>query len=85
MGAIVGRVANRIGGAACEHKGFLVRLAANEGAHQLHGGPAGLWCAHWDVEPVGLRTVRLVHVSAAGANGFPGTVAFEMAVTLEAP
>lgn len=82
MGAIVGRVANRIGGASYAWKGRTIRLDANDGANQLHGGPRGLSTVNWRLDPGDARSLRLSHVSPEGANGFPGTVAFEVVMSL---
>lgn len=82
MGAILGRVANRIGGASYTQHGHRVELAANDGSNQLHGGPRGLSCVNWAMEPLDARSLRLSHLSPEGANGFPGNVAFEIVMTL---
>ena len=78
LGAIVGRVANRIGDAA--YGGH--RLVANDGKHQLHGGPGGLWAVDWRLEADGERRARWTYRSPAGEMGFPGTVDFSVTVTL---
>ncbi len=41
LGATVGRVANRIGGAAFQLNGRTYKLAANNGPNHLHGGLKG--------------------------------------------
>jgi aldose 1-epimerase len=41
FGAIIGRVANRIGGSKFEINGKEYKLVANEGPNHLHGGPNG--------------------------------------------
>jgi len=41
LGAICGRVCNRISGAAFSLKGFDYKLDANDGLHCLHGGRGG--------------------------------------------
>ena len=46
-GAVIGRVANRIRDARFVLDGRDVQLAANHGAHQLHGGPTGLHNQVW--------------------------------------
>lgn len=83
MGVIVGRVANRIGGARYVQDGRTVTLAANDGPHQLHGGPGGLWSVDWQLEALDARQARFTHRSPEGAMGFPGAVAFSVEVTLE--
>jgi aldose 1-epimerase len=47
FGCTVGRVANRIAGARFALDGREYRLAANEGAHHLHGGERGFDRALW--------------------------------------
>lgn len=83
MGAIVGRVANRISDARFKMGEQEVRLLANEGKHQLHGGPFGISRQLWTMEPDGKNAVRLSHLSAHGAQGFPGVVAFSVIIRLD--
>lgn len=83
LGAIVGRVANRIGNARFRQNGREVRLVANEGANMLHGGPGGLSTCVWDMESDGARAVVLRHVSPDGDQGFPGRAAFEVRIALD--
>ena len=47
FGGTIGRCANRIGGAAFTLNGETVRLTANEGANQLHGGKVGFHKKLW--------------------------------------
>ena len=86
LGAVVGRFANRIAGAAFTLNGRTIRLAANEGTTTLHGGPEGLHRQHWDVSAIDNDrcAVELRHVSPAGSNGFPGTVDFRVRYRLDA-
>jgi aldose 1-epimerase len=83
IGAIVGRVANRIGGAAYTQGGRRVSLKANDGNHQLHGGPDGLSRVNWQLDTDGPRALRLTHLSPPGAGGFPGRVAFTVDMRLQ--
>ncbi|MCB1388015.1 MAG: galactose mutarotase [Rhodobacteraceae bacterium] len=82
-GAIVGRVANRIGGARFDSGAGSVLLDANDGPHHLHGGRGGLWAVDWQMERLDARAVRLAHVSSPGTMGYPGEVRFEVTVRLE--
>ncbi|WP_417627648.1 aldose epimerase family protein [Pararhodobacter aggregans] len=82
MGAIVGRVANRIGDARYPREGGPQLLQANDGNHLLHGGAGGLWAVDWLLEPDGPRSARFTHRSPDGAMGFPGAVTFTVTVTL---
>lgn len=82
LGVIVGRVANRIGGAAFSLDGVRHRLAANDGTATLHGGPQGLSRRIWAMDPDGPRRVRLRCTSPDGDQGFPGTLTIEVTLTL---
>ena len=53
LGATVGRVANRIGGAAFSLNGWNYPLAANNGPNCLHGGVHGFHEAVWTAVPEG--------------------------------
>ncbi len=74
LGALAGRVANRISGAGFSLGGDDIRLAANEGANMLHGGPGGLSRRFWAMEPRDPQTVRWKLHSPEGDQGFPGAV-----------
>ena len=76
-GAVVGRVANRIGGAAFDWKGGTVRLDANDGRNILHGGTEGTGRLTWDVADATPTSCRLRLTLPDGHMGFPG----EMSVT----
>lgn len=87
MGTIVGRHANRIGGARFELDGREVRLEANEGANILHGGARGFGKRWWDIEPQplagdGSAALVLRYTSADGEGGFPGTMDVQVRYTL---
>ena len=74
LGATVGRYANRIAHGRLVLDGREHRLSRNEGAHTLHGGAVGFDRAVWRVSNVQRDAVELVHVSADGDQGFPGTL-----------
>jgi aldose 1-epimerase len=84
IGGIVGRWANRIGGAAFELDGKRYELCANEGANCLHGGDAGkpwhkrLWSGRIEDEV----SVSFTLVSPDGDNGFPGALTARVEYTL---
>ncbi len=71
-GAVVGRVANRIGHAAAPCDGAMLRFAPNDGPHLLHGGALGLSHRDWRVIAAQSDRLTLEAVSAAGEGGFPG-------------
>ena len=76
LGAIVGRVTNRIAGARFTLDGETHALCANNGPNCLHGGSKGFDRAWWTVDEVfeDGTGVRLTHVSEDGDEGFPGRV-----------
>jgi aldose 1-epimerase len=84
-GAVIGRVANRIAGASFVLNGREVRLAANEGRHQLHGGPGGFGTRVWRVEPgpEDVASVTLTLTSPDGDQGYPGTLEASVTYTLD--
>lgn len=84
FGAITGRVANRITGAAFELGGQHFALPVNEGAIHLHGGPQGLGQQVWsgEIDSTG-TSVRFTHRSPDGAMGYPGNVTFSAVYRLE--
>jgi aldose 1-epimerase len=85
FGCIVGRVGNRIAGARFELDGERHALAANDGAHHLHGGDRGWDKVVWDAEPEvtpGGPALRLAYVSRDGEEGYPGTVTAAVTYTL---
>ena len=84
LGATVGRVANRIVGASFELNGVMYPLPANEGPHQLHGGPGGFTFRNWTVIPMERKVVfRLV--SPHMDQGYPGEMHAEVTYSLETP
>jgi aldose 1-epimerase len=85
LGAIVGRVANRIGGAKFELEGASFDLSVNEGENTLHGGDDGLSKQFWDLEQVAQNQVLLSYVSRDGESGFPGEIRFDVRIYLQFP
>lgn len=73
MGAVVGRVANRICGARLNIDGQVYELEKNDGANTNHGGFSGfdrkLW--EWELLEDGVRFTLL---SPDGEGGYPGNV-----------
>jgi len=83
-GAIIGRFANRIGGAQFTLDGQRFELAANNGPNSLHGGLQGFDRAVWHAEPLESNAeagVALTHTSPDGDQGFPGTLAISVKYT----
>lgn len=73
-GRLVGRVANRIAGAAFELDGQTWRTTANEGPNTLHGGAIGWGGRLWTLEAADARRAVLAYFSPDGEEGFPGEV-----------
>ncbi len=86
IGVTVGRVANRITGAAFTLQGKEYKLTANDGDNQLHSGPDGLHTKRWSsTSQVHDDAVEVVFstTSADGeGGGFPGNLAVEVSYRL---
>ncbi|NED16147.1 aldose epimerase family protein [Streptomyces sp. SID9124] len=82
FGALVGRYANRIGGASFELDGRTHHLTRNEGRNHVHGGECGFDKRVWDARETA-DGVELSLVSADGEEGFPGRVELTAAYTLD--
>lgn len=78
FGAIVGRVANRIGGAQYSYDGVHYKLVANEGKNILHGGPKGFSRVIWKVDHYDPKApspyITFSYFSPDGEEGFPGNL-----------
>ncbi|CAH9092542.1 unnamed protein product [Cuscuta europaea] len=76
FGGLVGRVANRIGGARFNLNGVEYKLPANDnGRNTLHGGSIGFSDVIWTVEEyIQNRHLLLSYKSPDGEQGFPGDV-----------
>ena len=74
MGALVGRYANRIGGAKFTLNGAEYPLYANDGPNSLHGGQVGFDKKVWAVEALTDSSVTLSLTSPDGEEGYPGTL-----------
>jgi aldose 1-epimerase len=74
MGAIAGRVANRIAHARFSLDGHEYHLAANDGPNTLHGGNKGFDKRVWEVKDSAPDHVTLHYLSPDGEEGFPGNL-----------
>lgn len=78
LGALIGRVGNRIANGECTVSGQKLTLAKNEnGVTHLHGGNVGFDRRIWDVTPVeGICEDSLIlkYTSPDGEEGYPGTL-----------
>lgn len=82
LGAIVGRIANRTAGAGFELDGQLWDLPANDGTNHIHGGPSGLAWRNWELTKKSDTCAELRLRSEHLDQGYPGTVDFEVRLTL---
>ncbi|MGA5272427.1 aldose epimerase family protein [Streptomyces cellulosae] len=82
LGALIGRYANRIGGARFTLDGVEHVLTASEGPHSLHGGERGFDKRVWDVTEVA-DGLRLSLVAEDGEEGFPGRLEVTVTYTLD--
>lgn len=81
IGALVGRVANRIGDARFTLDGKEYALPRNSGPNCLHGGVHGFNEKIWAAEIQGEALV-LTCTSPDGEEGFPGTLRVKVVYTL---
>jgi aldose 1-epimerase len=85
FGAVVGRVANRIGRGRFTIDGTTYSLAINNGPNTLHGGIKGFDKIVWGAKAVDTPdgpAVVFTHVSPDGDEGFPGALSVRMTYTL---
>lgn len=85
-GATIGRVANRIAGAAFTLDGVRHELPANDGPNHLHGGPGGFGHLDWQLAvPAGdaPRSARFTLVSPDGDQGYPGRLTTDVTFALD--
>ena len=81
VGASVGRVCNRIGGASFSLNGRTFPLAKNDGENHLHGGARGFDKRLWAAEPLP-DGVRLHRLSPDGEEGYPGALSVSVTYRL---
>ncbi|XP_015067461.1 aldose 1-epimerase isoform X1 [Solanum pennellii] len=79
FGGLIGRVANRIGGAKFELNGVEYILPANDHGNTLHGGSKGFSSVIWTVEDFEEDShLTLTYNSFDGEQGFPGNLSVEV-------
>jgi aldose 1-epimerase len=86
FGALVGRYANRIGGAKFSLDGKEYNVPKNDGPNCLHGGIHNFSKQVWTAKGAGTpNEARLVleYVSADGEEGFPGKLTATVTYTLD--
>ena len=82
LGATIGRMGNRIGGASFTLNGKVYPLAKNDGENHLHGGFCGFDRRMWQGEACGEDTVCFHRLSPDGEEGYPGNLQVQVAFTL---
>lgn len=82
VGAVIGRVANRIGGAQFELNGQVYHLTANNNGNTLHSGRDFMNQRMWTAEQVSEQSVTLLLHSPDGDQGYPGNVDIRVTYTL---
>jgi aldose 1-epimerase len=82
FGMVVGRYANRIGGAHFVLNGVEYKLAPNDRGNTLHGGRRGFDKVVWTGSKIDDQTVELVYLSKDGEEGFPGNLTARVRYTL---
>lgn len=85
FGCLVGRYANRIGGASFTLKGKHYSLAQNNGQNHLHGGKVGFDKVLWAAEPFTTPAsvgVNLTYTSVDGEENYPGNLVVTVVYTL---
>ncbi|MFR4351794.1 MAG: aldose epimerase family protein [Roseburia sp.] len=77
LGAIVGRVANRIKNGHFSLNGKEYQLATNNGDNHLHGGRVGYGSRLWDAKIKDDKLILTLH-SADGEEGYPGNLSLSV-------
>ena len=83
LGAIVGRSANRIKGAAFTLNGKTHKLPANENGNNLHSGPDCYHLRMWTVKHHTENSICLSLMSPNGDQGFPGKATIQVTYSLD--
>ena len=82
FGAIIGRVANRIGGAEFTLNGKTYTLFKNDGNNHLHGGKEGFDKKLWLAEILDGGSLKLSYFSKDGEEGYPANLKISVIYTL---
>jgi aldose 1-epimerase len=83
LGSLIGRYANRIGGARFTLNDCVYKLNANDHDNTLHGGIKGFDKVIWEAQILPAENaVRLQYISEDGEEGFPGKLHSQVKYTL---
>ncbi len=83
LGALVGRVANRIKAGQFSLNGQDYHLAVNNGPNHLHGGIKGFSYQVFDYTIEDEHTLKLHYLSKDGEEGYPGDLDLTVTYTLK--
>ena len=83
MGAVCGRVCNRISNACFEQNGQRYKLDNNHGEHCLHGGSGGFSQQFWQLQQQTEQQVTYGLVSPHLDQGFPGQLSVTVSYSLD--
>lgn len=83
LGALVGRVANRIKAGQFRLNGQDYHLAVNNGPNHLHGGIKGFSYQVFDYTIEDEHTLKLHYLSKDGEEGYPGDLDLTVTYTLK--
>ncbi|WP_312112399.1 galactose-1-epimerase [Pantoea septica] len=81
LGATIGRYANRISKATLARQA--IPLTANQGEHQLHGGPQGFDKRRWQIVSQSENSVVYRLDSPDGDQGYPGNLLAQVRYELD--
>ena len=82
LGAVIGRVANRIGNGKFTLGGKKYSLETNNGPHHLHGGSDGFDKKEWTVLESSDNKIVFEYISPSGESGYPGSLTACVTYTL---
>ncbi len=82
FGAIIGRNANRIGGAKIALDGINYDLEQNDNENNLHSGSRGFHAVIWNIEKAGEDSITFSYVSKDREQDFPGNMTVKVTYAL---
>lgn len=83
FGATIGRIANRIGGAAFRLNGKEYPVAKNDGENHLHGGLAGFDKKNWEITGRTDCSAVFSLTSPDGEEGYPGNLKVSVSFSVD--
>lgn len=81
LGALIGRVGNRLEGGEFTLNEKTYRLFCNDGRNHLHGGKEGFNAKIWTACRAGENGIELTYTSPDGEEGYPGTLRVKVIYT----